>query len=241
LDTARNLYLASRIRQQVKYCFIFFHQVLRTDFSRLIEEHFKNTNYQTVLGGRPLIYLFNDDYTDDDFRCFRAQALAVDLPNPYFVRMGYQPSMADRSFAEVDAVSEYAFPQTCGDPYPTLAQREEQHWEAVKSAGLHLIPSVSTGWDARPRIINPVTWYKYQSDSWCQQATPSEIAGHLRMALEWAQANPNTVDAGAIIIYAWNEFDEGGWICPTLFGGTDRLGAIRRVLVDEASDEGRNS
>jgi hypothetical protein len=30
---------------------------------------------------------------------------------------------------------------------------------------------------------------------------------------------------------AWNEFDEGGWICSTLFNGTDRLDAIREHLA----------
>jgi len=33
-----------------------------------------------------------------------------------------------------------------------------------------------------------------------------------------------------VLIYAWNEFDEGGWICPTLYNGTDRLNAIHNVL-----------
>ena len=36
--------------------------------------------------------------------------------------------------------------------------------------------------------------------------------------------------ANAIIIYAWNENDEGGWLIPTLSEGTARLDAIARVL-----------
>jgi len=31
-------------------------------------------------------------------------------------------------------------------------------------------------------------------------------------------------------MYAWNEFDEGGWICPTLGNNTSRLDAIRKIL-----------
>src|SRR5450759_571230 len=31
-------------------------------------------------------------------------------------------------------------------------------------------------------------------------------------------------------MYAWNEFDEGGWICPTLGNNTSRLDAIGKVL-----------
>ncbi len=33
-----------------------------------------------------------------------------------------------------------------------------------------------------------------------------------------------------MLIYAWDEFSEGGWICPTLSEGTARLDAIRGVL-----------
>lgn len=51
----------------------------------------------------------------------------------------------------------------------------------------------------------------------------------LRRALAW-----NATHAGAkarsVLVYAWNEFAEGGWICPTLQGGTDRILAIKSAL-----------
>jgi len=33
-----------------------------------------------------------------------------------------------------------------------------------------------------------------------------------------------------VIIYAWNEFDEGGWLCPTLTEGDSRVQALGRIL-----------
>ena len=65
-------------------------------------------------------------------------------------------------------------------------------------------------------------------------ATPDEIAAHLREALAWTQANRDLNPANAIILYAWNEHDEGGWLQPTL--GADgkpdasRIRAIGKVL-----------
>ncbi len=35
---------------------------------------------------------------------------------------------------------------------------------------------------------------------------------------------------GAIRWDAWNEFDEGGWLCPSLSEGSARLDALRAVL-----------
>jgi len=38
-----------------------------------------------------------------------------------------------------------------------------------------------------------------------------------------------------VLIYAWNEFDEGGWLVPALppphGEGTARIDALRKVLV----------
>ena len=47
-------------------------------------------------------------------------------------------------------------------------------------------------------------------------AAPDELAAHLRDAIEWTKANRDINPANVIIIYAWNEHDEGGWLQPTL-------------------------
>ena len=57
---------------------------------------------------------------------------------------------------------------------------------------------------------------------------------------EWPQEeNPKTCQANAIIMYAWNEHDEGGWLVPTWTPegkpNTSRLDAIRRVLRPDAA------
>jgi hypothetical protein len=78
---------------------------------------------------------------------------------------------------------------------------------------------VTTGWDKRPRKHNPVSWE--QNDAYHRQgvfpatATPEEIASHLKRSVEFVKANPGVCAANAIIIYAWNEHDEGGWLLPT--------------------------
>lgn len=38
-----------------------------------------------------------------------------------------------------------------------------------------------------------------------------------------------------MLIYAWNENDEGGWLMPTLPCQTDRLDALRQVLKKTAA------
>ena len=64
-------------------------------------------------------------------------------------------------------------------------------------------------------------------------ATAGEIARHLARAIEFVRANPKVCQARTVIAYAWNEHDEGGWLCPTWTAqgpDTSRLDAIRRIL-----------
>ena len=46
-------------------------------------------------------------------------------------------------------------------------------------------------------------------------ATPDELAAHVCEAVQWAGTHRELNPANAIIIYAWNEHDEGGWLQPT--------------------------
>jgi len=65
-------------------------------------------------------------------------------------------------------------------------------------------------------------------------ATPDELAAHVRQAVEWTKANRDLDPANAIIVYAWNEHDEGGWLEPTLRTdgkpNEERIKAIASVL-----------
>jgi hypothetical protein len=47
-------------------------------------------------------------------------------------------------------------------------------------------------------------------------ATLQQLTWHIRDAIAWTQANRDLNPANAIILYAWNENDEGGWLIPTL-------------------------
>jgi hypothetical protein len=63
-------------------------------------------------------------------------------------------------------------------------------------------------------------------------ATPSQLAAHVQALINFVAANPASCPSGRATLYAWNEFDEGGWLCPTwTAGGADhsRLDALAAV------------
>jgi hypothetical protein len=201
----------------------------------------REPGYQTVLGGRPLVFTFvNSDLGLERFHEFVLEARRQGL-DPYSVHMGFHPAsdyprVADKGF---DAASAYAAGSQRSE-FARLAEKVERlYWRQPARAGVSLIPLVTTGWDKRPRQDNPVSW-EMDSDYHSQKtfpsmATPGEIKDHLRNAIAFVEAHPTICEARAIVIYAWNEYDEGGWIAPTRGSDgnpdTTRLDAIREVLV----------
>lgn len=240
------LYRQSRRRNHLNFCVI-LHATLgvpeaqwpleRNRILKLLRE----PGYQTVLDSRPLIYAFQMGAQTSAVRFAEllreARAAGV---NPYCVFMGWGP-VADfrrESANGFDAVSAYA----CGSADETFAQLCQRvatrNWHRPAAAKVPFVPFVSTGWDKRPRQDHPVPWEKNQTyhtqKVFPTIATADEIASHLTAALQVARDNQQLCTANTLIIYAWNEHDEGGWLAPTWTPGgkpdTGRIEALARVL-----------
>ena len=139
-------------------------------------------------------------------------------------------------------VSTYAY-QTGGRdaPYRELARDVESFWEQqFRSTGRGVIPLMMAGWDPRPRIEHPVPWTSYPAEHYYEPPKPDELSEHLRHGINWIRQHPMGGCLG--LIYAWNEFDEGGWLAPTVGDGSSRLDAVRRAIQQQpepSRDEGK--
>ena len=208
-------------------------------------------NYQTVLHGRPLFYVLNLALESNEaawaqaggFRKavegLRTAARARGLPEPYCVAMLPWPDKA-KAFAEAsgcDAISAYAVQAGGkGTPFADLTAYVEDFWKRSLETGAKVVPLAMTGWDRRPRVENPVFWEHNEGwgadmERFYQGAKPAEIGNHVRKAVEWTRAHPTCAEAQAVIIYAWNEHDEGGWLCPTRGEGDARIQAVGSALA----------
>lgn len=257
-----NRYLAAKEKKGIRYCLV--EEGARLDkagakaWSRLIE-HFRSPDYQKVLDGRPLLCLFakTTKLGKTEWDDLKRQTIAAGLKEPYLVLMGWEAEK-DREALGFDAISEYA---SSGKGYtsdPETYERLTSHhvrkmlWEKWKLAHTLCITFATTGWDTRPRQERPPPWCQWikatpDPKPPAEQkplidtttATPEELAAHLREAIEWTKANRDINAANAIIIYAWNEHDEGGWLQPTLgVDGTpdeSRIRALEKVLRPTSS------
>lgn len=241
LDSARLLYQSSEHKNDVKWCPILCVSSFdfKTDGVKLVEE-MKEENFQTVCDGRPLVYMFGGSRAFAD--TLRALCREHGVKDPCIYYMGWGNVWETARAIGADGVSCYANGATDGAMYETLAEREKQRWSHDRDCGgMPVIPTVTTGWDKRPRYYHPVGWEFMSTNSyptnWTYQATDSEIADHLKDAVRWCRDNLENSPANSVIIYAWNENDEGGWIVPTLkemqdYGHPVRLDAIEKALKE---------
>lgn len=252
MSVALGQYLSSAKRDQINFALI-LHNTLtlqedqwKQERDRILEL-LREPGYQTVLGGRPLVYAFmGEDFPFERFRDFLNEAQKQGL-SPYCVFMGWHPAtdIAKAKPWGFDAVSSYASPGNQAD-FPDLARATEKEcWSNAVNAEARYVPLVTTGWDKSPRQDNPVSW-EQGSDYLGQKvfpsrARPDEIAHHLTNAIAFVQKHSDLCEAQAIIMYAWNEYDEGGWLAPTRGSDgapdTSRLKAIQHVLTKNTNTE----
>ncbi len=255
-----DLHLSSAHRDDVNFCMI--NQGVTpagwSNFQARMIGYFRMTNHVMVAGNRPLFYLFNPPSLVQAnyfaswaaaraaFDQFRVAVTNAGLGNPYLVVMDPTAATANtyRQNLGFDAISAYAVQGNhSAAPYATLDSYARNWWDAARNTGAKVIPIAMVGWDRRPRVENPVPWESWQvpgsgMDKYYAAPAPLEWAGHLQAAVDWVHINSADADAQAVLIYSWNEIDEGGWLLPTHVEKTARLEATRAATGAGADGDG---
>ncbi|MCX6910625.1 MAG: hypothetical protein NTY01_21650 [Verrucomicrobia bacterium] len=209
----------------------------------------REPNYLKVEGNRPVFYLgFLNDQLAEKLLAGRWQSFCAELAKCGFgkpwVAICHSPAKAAKRYCDMlqgDALSQYAISGSAkAGSFSELAARAEQFWEDCAATGASVAPICMTGWDRRPRVTNPVSWEDFHLkkdafDLYYKSGTPDEIAAHIGRGVSWFKKHPGKNGSELVLIYAWNEFDEGGWLAPALppphGEGTARVDALRKVLV----------
>jgi mannan endo-1,4-beta-mannosidase len=240
MELARKLHQTSTHANDVKWCVVlqaFEENVSNTYGIKLVSE-FAQENYQKVLGGRPLIYLYASDLTRAGLDKLRLMCTSKLIKTPYVVVMDWGAGTASDycNLIGADAISNYAAIGSNNLPFADVIPPQSiANWESY-SLQKPVVPWVCTGWNALPRIETTVPWSaNYSIATNCQDASPNDLKNFLVSAIDWTKANKSKAVANTIIMYAWNEHDEGfGAICPTLGSdgspNTERLDSVTSAL-----------
>lgn len=192
-------------------------------------ELFADRDYVKVDGNRPLVFLFQSERIPprrvDELR---EATTAAGFGLPYLVDVNMNVKSARR--LGLDALSSYGPSgarllngrRHC---WREQAARDERNWGP--HTDLQTVVGLTPMADPRPRE------YGY----WVDQPTRLDWRTHLRRAFAWIEANPSSVsNPPLLLIYSWNEIDEGGpGIVPTLQEGTRYLDDLRAVRSGDTS------
>lgn len=97
-------------------------------------------------------------------------------------------------------------------------------------AGADVLPLAALGWDPRPRATGCAPWVpRGEGTSWTRAPTPEEVVGAVRDGIDWLCQQPNKTRTRRVLLYAWNENSEGGWIVPTLGERDARVSALEKA------------
>jgi len=174
--------------------------------------YLKHPQHVTV-GGKPLLLIFSSKDGDrDGFAAMQESARKAGLPGlaiagcgdevldasythhaRYNVVPGWEKGLEEHSYAELAAANQAAWRGSATQP---------------------CLPIVTAGWDRRP-WENPAD--PKQKYCWYHpDRSPEQFAASVRDAVVWMDQHPEKTTAERIVlIYAWNEFGEGGHIAPT--------------------------
>lgn len=89
--------------------------------------------------------------------------------------------------------------------YEILVKNAEVNWYTYPKE-YNIMPLVMAGWDKRP-------WEKKENSLYYVNRTPKLFKQHLKNAVKFV--NERDCKPKMILIFAWNEYGEGGYLAPT--------------------------
>lgn len=232
ITRARRLHVKSALRNRLSLCAILVtSHPYSDDCLKDLAAEMRNPWYEKA-NGRPLVYMFSS--TTKVAPRLREICREAGAGDPYVVAMITEPpANCTNSFVHADALCSYACTEEGPEPeaYADMAVQ----WNAIRAtAGLSVVPQFATGWDPRPRMERPVPWAWYPDKPWAGKLSAEVWLDQAVKLRTWIARNPKACPTGHVMAFAWNEFEEGGWICPNVGRDgkpdTTRVRAFRRVV-----------
>lgn len=231
------LYLKAKNKHRVKFGLLIANhegaEIVGTenwaDATKSWVKYFKDEQYITI-DDKPYVAIFNSNGLDAEGRA-KMQQIAKEegLKGLSIVACGSTPN--SKSYDYRTHYNAIPVVDNGGNPrrdYDELVKVTEVEWVVTSQP---YIPTVSVGWDPRPWKTNPDdeakrNWYYYVDN------TPAKFKKSLEKAVQWIENNPQaTINEKMIMIYAWNELGEGGYLVPNKSNNNgDHLKVIKEVV-----------
>lgn len=226
---ARMKHLQSHLRNKLHLCAILINSHPYTDKELKDLAQTMQLECYEKIDGRPMVFFYVAPWADVQER-LRKFCKEAGTPEPFciFMTWGEPPEPG----TDIDALSAYAF----GLPTKTYEDLADGCLKAnaVRASGsFPSIPLFTMGWDPQPRIDHPVPWCAYPTGTYAPKASPAQLLAAAQKLKTWMKENPGAAKLGHVMTFAWNEFEEGAWICPTTDApdalNLERVSAFKQV------------
>ena len=241
--TGLELFLKARNNHRLKFCLLVANhtgfEIKGTEAWKQAADfwmpYLKHPQHLTV-GGKPLVIIYGSrDGDKPGFAYMQEAARKAGLPGVAIAACG-DDCVSRTTAMGYTHTTHYniTLGYTGGSEahkYTELVQAHTQAWHGWHGCPEQpFIPELSAGWDKRPweglaGLNQKPGWY-------FPDRTPEQFADFLRQAITWMDTHPEqTTTERIVLIYAWNEFGEGGYIAPTKGDPEGKyLKALRSVL-----------
>jgi hypothetical protein len=218
--TGLRLFLQAKNNNRMKFCLLVANHAGYLfqdagDWAKAAEgwlPYFKHPQHVAV-DGKPLAIIFNPRNADQAGLA-EVQAVARKAGVPGVAIAACGGGDANVSFTHsthYNIVPGYAAPPEARK-YDELIEAHQRAWRGTRQRPY--LPTLTVGWDKRPwegerGLGQKPGWY-------FPDRTPGQFAAALESAIAWMDAHPDQTTAERIVmLYAWNEFGEGGYLAPT--------------------------
>lgn len=237
MNTSIDLFQKARNRDRMRFCLLVANHdayvIAREEWHAAVDAWMPYLSHESAMtvDGKPMIIIFMPrDAPGEGLAYLQRAATAHGLPGVSVVAKRKAIGEAEALELGYTHSTDYALPGGWKEapephPYAELADRARESWQGSRK--LPHIPLVMSGWDRRPWELSrdAITSYHYVG------RTPTAFGAQLEDAVTWMDEHPEqTTDERLLMIYAWNEYGEGGYIAPTQGDGYEYLAAVRAVM-----------
>jgi len=216
-----------------------------------IENYFRQKNYWTV-GGKIYFNIYQPAHfikeiggaqkTRELFKKIGEKMKTAGLPQIHWGCMvQFKEDVAAAKAAGFDSMTSYSVYLTNSPKYKSdtavldysdYADAHKNLWRDVSDPEMQYFPVAATGFDTTPRWRNdvniPLKKKAYPYTGIVANGTAEKFTDLLEDAKLFAAASKG--EPKAVVIYAWNEWTEGGFLLPTQSDGYSYLEAVKKVF-----------
>ena len=180
-------------------------------------KYFKDPQFATV-DGKPLVVIFNPGgITNEDMAAMQEEAKKEGFKNGLAIA-GCRPSAKQKSgftHSTNYAVAPNGYTGITEEhKYAEIVKESKQEWTGTEQQPY--IPLLTSGWDKRPWDPPFPDGHGHKAGAYFPDSTPENFKNFLLDAIQWMNEHPKeTTKEKVVLIYAWNEFGEGGYLAPT--------------------------